>query len=144
MNEFYRANYPQIYATKRDAINVAIAEAQRIFKTNFFPEMKVNWATHPNNIGHYYFAGCFRCHDNKHVSKSGKVIRSDCNICHTTLDQTEGTTPIAIENGEFKHFVDLGNLGGRPCTLCHTGDRPFKHPIDLGNIRSFQCAECHK
>ena len=53
--------------------------------------MKVNWKTHPNNIGHLYFQGCFRCHDGNHVSKDGKVISKDCNSCHTVLEQVEGT-----------------------------------------------------
>ena len=48
--------------------------------------MKVNWKTHPNNIGHFYIQGCFRCHDGNHVSKDGKVISKDCNSCHTVLD----------------------------------------------------------
>ncbi len=47
--------------------------------------MKVNWKTHPNNIGHFYFQGCFRCHDGNHVSKDGKVISKDCNSCHTLV-----------------------------------------------------------
>ena len=28
--------------------------------------MKVKWATYPNNIGHTFFNGCFRCHDDNH------------------------------------------------------------------------------
>ncbi len=53
--------------------------------------MKVDWKTHPNNIGHMYYPGCFRCHDGNHVSKDGKVISKDCNSCHTLLDQEEGS-----------------------------------------------------
>jgi hypothetical protein len=40
-----------------------IAEAQAIYRQNFFPEMKTDWRTHPNNIGHKEWNGCFRCHD---------------------------------------------------------------------------------
>jgi len=36
---------------------------QRVFTTNIFPEMKLDWRTHPNNVGHLYSRGCFRCHD---------------------------------------------------------------------------------
>ena len=57
--------------------------------------MKVNWKTHPNNIGHFYFQGCFRCHDGNHVSKDGKVISKDCNSCHTVIEQVEGSDTVA-------------------------------------------------
>src|SRR6266568_9288838 len=36
-----------------------------------FPEMKVDWRTHPDNVGHFYSQGCFRCHDNQHASRDG-------------------------------------------------------------------------
>ena len=56
-------------------------------QAHHFPEMKVNWQTHPNNLGHYYFNGCFRCHDGQHVSTDGKVISKDCNQCHTLMSR---------------------------------------------------------
>ena len=75
--------------------------------------MKVNWKTHPNNIGHFYFQGCFRCHDGNHVSKDGKVISKDCNSCHTVIEQQESGTQIAsLPAQPFKHPVDIGDLTG--------------------------------
>src|SRR5205814_128136 len=62
-----------------------VVEIQRIFQTYFFPEMRTDWQTHPNNIGHLYFSGCFRCHDGEHVSNDGKVITNNCNVCHTLM-----------------------------------------------------------
>lgn len=121
IDEFYRANYPAAYEEKRVQISAAIAEVQRIFQTYFFPEMKVDWQTHPENIGHYYSQGCFRCHDGQHKSVTGKVIRSDCNICHTVLDQSEGGQPIKVANGSFVHPVDMGDMTGMKCTDCHSG-----------------------
>src|SRR5205085_5176927 len=85
VNDFYRTNYAEAFSQKQDSIKGAIAEIQRIFRTYFFPEMKTDWQTHPNNIGHLYFAGCFRCHDGEHVSNTGKVISNNCTICHTVL-----------------------------------------------------------
>jgi hypothetical protein len=26
--------------------------------------------------------GCFRCHDDNHKTKDGKVIKQDCDLCH--------------------------------------------------------------
>src|SRR6266496_1384751 len=63
LNEFYQANYKDLYLQKQAAVKVAVTEIQRIFQTYFFPEMKTDWQTHPNNIGHLYSSGCFRCHD---------------------------------------------------------------------------------
>jgi nitrate/TMAO reductase-like tetraheme cytochrome c subunit len=142
LDGFYRTNYSQLYAQKTDAIKTAIGETQRIFKTYFFPEMKTNWATHPNNIGHLYSSGCFRCHDGEHVSDTGKVIRNDCNICHTVLSDSArpSTRPETID---FQHPVDLGGLANRKCETCHKANEPFRHPINLGDISMFQCVECH-
>jgi hypothetical protein len=120
----------------------AVSEVQRIFQTYFFPEMKTDWQTHPNNIGHLYFAGCFRCHDGEHVSNTGKVITNNCNVCHTMI--YDSLNPAAsVKTGPFQHPVDLGGLADRKCDSCHKADRPFKHPINLGDISMFQCVQCH-
>ena len=122
LTKFYQTKYPQIASSKADNLKGSIAELQRIYRTTFFPDMKVNWKTHPNNIGHFYFQGCFRCHDGNHVSKSGKVISKDCTACHTVLEQTEGTTQVAqLPTQPFKHPVDIGDLANVNCSDCHTG-----------------------
>jgi nitrate/TMAO reductase-like tetraheme cytochrome c subunit len=122
INKFYQDKYPQLASSKGDSIKGSIAELQRIYRTTFFPDMKVNWKTHPNNIGHFYFPGCFRCHDGNHVSKDGKVISKDCNSCHTVLDQEEGSSHIAaLSSQPFKHPVDIGDLSGVTCSDCHNG-----------------------
>lgn len=139
---FYKSNYSELYTQKNEAVKEAVSETQRIFRTYFFPEMKTNWQTHPNNIGHFYFSGCFRCHDGEHVSDSGKVIRNDCNICHTVI--YDSANPAAsVKLGAFQHPVDLGGLSDRKCETCHKANEPFKHPINLGDISMFQCVECH-
>jgi len=142
LDAFYRTNYNQIYSQRSDSIKSAIGETQRIFKTYFFPEMKTDWSTHPNNIGHLYSSGCFRCHDGEHVSDTGKVIRNDCNICHAVLSDSArpATMPTTIN---FQHPVDLGGLSDRKCETCHKANEPFRHPIHLGDISMFQCVECH-
>lgn len=60
----------------------AIAGVQSVYGRNVFPAMKVGWGTYPNNIGHVFFDGCFRCHDDNHKAKDGKVIGQDCQTCH--------------------------------------------------------------
>jgi nitrate/TMAO reductase-like tetraheme cytochrome c subunit len=120
---FYREKYPQVSSTKQAQIQAAVGDLQRIFRTTIFPEMKVDWRTHPNNVGHFYFQGCFRCHDGNHVSKDGKTISKDCNSCHTVLSQQEGAqSMVASTTGvPFKHPVDLGDLTAVNCSDCHSG-----------------------
>jgi hypothetical protein len=64
------------------ALPGTIAAVQDIYAHNVFPAMKVKWATYPNNIGHVFFNGCFRCHDDTHKSSDGSVIKQDCETCH--------------------------------------------------------------
>jgi hypothetical protein len=51
--------------------------------------MNVRWGTHPNNIGHTDSAGCFRCHDGNHTSKTGVTITNDCSVCHNLVVSNE-------------------------------------------------------
>lgn len=143
LNDFYRTKYAEVYSQKQPLIKSAVAEIQRIFQTYFFPEMKTDWQTHPNNIGHLYFAGCFRCHDGEHVSRDGKVITNNCNVCHTQI--YDSANPAAsVKMGPFIHPVDLGSLADRKCDSCHKPNKPFQHPVNLGDISQFQCVECHR
>ena len=122
ITKFYQEKYPQIASSKADSVKQAVTELQRIYSTTFFPEMNLNWKTHPNNIGQFYFQGCFRCHDGNHVSKEGKVISKDCNSCHTVLEQQESGTQVAsLPVQPFKHPVDIGDLTAVNCSDCHSG-----------------------
>jgi len=122
VDDFYESKYPDLAKSKQLEIRAAIDELQRIFRNTTFPEMKVNWQTHPNNIGHFYYNGCFRCHDGEHVSADGKVISKDCQSCHTVLSQVEGaTTMSSVQGVNFQHPVDLGDLTQVNCSDCHAG-----------------------
>jgi nitrate/TMAO reductase-like tetraheme cytochrome c subunit len=123
LNDYYQKDHPQVYAARKKDIDRAVAVSQRIFKTIRFPEMKTDWRTHPNNIGHFYFTGCFRCHDDQHVSKDGsKRVSKDCRICHDVLGQKEaGRVMIDAPEAAFQHPVDIGDLREMTCAECHTG-----------------------
>jgi nitrate/TMAO reductase-like tetraheme cytochrome c subunit len=114
LETFYRDNHAAVYAAKRKQIAGAAAELQQIFKTTRFPEMKVDWRTHANNVGHMRTQGCFRCHDDQHVSRDGKRLSKECNVCHTVLAESGATAA-------FEHPIDLGDLRAVNCSDCHTG-----------------------
>jgi hypothetical protein len=97
--DFYRTKYPAVYQSERATIETAAEQVKAVYLRNVFPEMKVVWGTHPNNIGHEDFLGCFRCHDGKHKSSDGRVIRDDCETCHQVL---------AMEEEQPKVLADLG------------------------------------
>lgn len=97
--DFYRNNYPQVYAQRRDEISSSGKAVLRVFQHNVFPEMKVTWGTYPNNLGHTDFDGCFRCHDEQHAAKDGKTITQDCGACHNLLASDEKNPKILNDLG---------------------------------------------
>jgi len=97
--DFYRTKYPETYQNKRPVVETAAQQVKAIYLRNIFPEMKITWGTHPNNIGHDDFLGCFRCHDGKHKAPDGRVINDDCSACHQIL---------AMEEKDPKVLADLG------------------------------------
>src|SRR4029079_17272025 len=119
---FYESKYPAAAKAKQLQIRAAIDEVQQIFRRTTFPEMHLNWQTHPNNLGHFYFNGCFRCHDGQHVSPEGKVVSKDCDLCHTVLGQDEGSVNMTVTPTlSFQHPVDIGDLTQMNCSDCHAG-----------------------
>ncbi|HEX9162389.1 MAG TPA: NapC/NirT family cytochrome c [Thermoanaerobaculia bacterium] len=122
LRKYYQTTYPDIAKNRSKDLDQAIAAVQMIFQTSRFPEMNVDWRTHPNNVGHFYSQGCFRCHDDNHVSADGKKISKDCTICHTLLGQSESeVVMVQAPNAQFQHPVDLGDLRAVNCSDCHTG-----------------------
>jgi hypothetical protein len=99
LGDFYRTKYPSVFQSDRAAVETAAEQVKAIYMRNIFPDMGVTWGSHPNNIGHEDFLGCFRCHDGKHKSSDGKVITDDCEACHQVL---------ALEEEEPKILADLG------------------------------------
>ena len=96
---FYRSSYPAIYDSRRALVEQSAESIANIYLRNIFPEMKMTWGVHPNNLGHNDFPGCFRCHDGSHVSSDGQTISNDCSACHNLL---------AVEEQNPKILADLG------------------------------------
>lgn len=135
LTEFYRTTYPRVWDTDKASVNHAVDQVREIYRRTFFPDMKVDWRTYPDNIGHLNSAGCFRCHEGKHVDQRGRRISHDCNLCHTFLNPVERNGDGAvIRKGEFVHPYTLeGPHLTLRCDECHTG----------GTAPSPTCAGCH-
>jgi len=82
LRDFYQSQDPAAYMGRRQDVERAVQATTNIYRRNVFPEMRVQFGTYPNNIGHVDFPGCFRCHDDNHKTRDGKTIGQDCESCH--------------------------------------------------------------
>ena len=134
---FYEKEYPEIYQSRREDLDNVIEAVRYIYDRNVFHDMKVSWKTYADNIGHKNWPGCFRCHDDKHVSKSGKIISKECTVCHT-MPVRGPLQPMGVtksRSGVPWHPMDLRGKHERIlCNVCHAAG--FRPPNS--------CAECHR
>jgi len=113
-----KAAYPSDARVKN-----VIAEAQAIYRVNFFPEMGADWRSYPNHLSHKNWDGCFRCHDDKHVTADTKttIKATDCKSCHIILAQGKDEE-IGKMNSEGYSFVHIDSeYSDFSCTDCHNG-----------------------
>jgi hypothetical protein len=121
--DYYTNNFPEVIAEKSKELEKAIAGLQKAYSQNVFPYMKVSSAAYPDHIGHKETLGCFRCHDDNHLSKEGKVISKDCNLCHVI--KAQGIP------GSMQSVTTFDTLN-------------FTHPVDIDNAwKESACSECH-
>ncbi|RXQ96479.1 cytochrome C [Ancylomarina salipaludis] len=121
--EYYGLMYPEVLDSCKTKIEKAITAIQNGYKSNIFPEMGVTWKAYPNHLGHLETNGCFRCHNDKHVTAEGEKISRDCNLCHDIISQ--------------------GKTGEMEMSTLQT-PLEFKHPINIDEQWKTQlCSECH-
>lgn len=135
IKQFYQKQMPDVWETRRSDIDRLEKAAVEIYRTNFFPEMRVDWRTYPNNIGHKIFPGCFRCHEGNHVDGEGNLISHKCSVCHEFLIPQEAENSFSlVKMTGFVHPVELvGSHAAMRCNMCHTG----------GVAPSRSCEGCH-
>ncbi len=131
---FYEENYPEIYAERQEEIAAAVGTLQELYSQMVFREQKIDWTTHPDNLGHKDDPGCFRCHDGKHLTGSGEAIRLECNLCHSIpviVDASDLVTEIEVVSGPEPPSHTHSNwmtLHGRAidssCAACHAPEDP--------------------
>lgn len=134
LDQYYKDNFPDFYATGQRKVLDAIEELRKIYSDSVFMEQEVDWNTHPNNVGHMASPGCFRCHDGKHLNSNDEAIRLECNLCHSipvVAEQQDFLAEIDISRGPEPetHFnpnwIAMHNEAfGASCTACHTMDDP--------------------
>lgn len=132
LESYYQTNFPGFYQQNAQKVSAAIQAIQQIYSESVFIEQKVDWDTHPNNLGHIDAPGCFRCHDGKHLDANQGAIRLECNLCHSI--------PVVASNQDFVAMIEISR-GSEPeshrnpnwislhnqvfnatCTNCHTTD----------------------
>ena len=121
ISEFYQSNYPQIH---QDLVDKAIAGVEEGYMRNIFPEMQASWDVYTDHIGHIEYNGCFRCHNDSHISIDNQKITRDCNACHLIMMQgVEGSEELSPVNSSLQ----------------------FKHPVDIDKVwKESLCADCHR
>lgn len=108
---------------KTKSLDNSIETVLNLYRTNIFPEHGVSFDKYPVHDSHFIFPGCYRCHDDKHVSESGKAVSNDCSLCHDIIGQAEG-------------WETLGTMAMQK--------QPFVHPRGLeGAEEGTNCSECH-
>lgn len=99
ITKFYQEQYADLLLERKETVDSAIKSLDGLFRRNVFPKMKFGWNTHPNNLQHSTSPGCFRCHDDGHMSTEGKAISQDCAACHQVLAWDEVDPQLAIDLG---------------------------------------------
>ena len=125
IRDFYKTTYPALASKKDAAIAAAIAALQRAYDRNYDPSMKVSWKNFPNNQGHRFSPGCFRCHDGKHRSDDGTVLSRDCSLCHLLIERAAEAAVGRPDRAVFQVMK-------------------YPHPVDIGDAwKKMLCHECH-
>ncbi len=131
---FYQSRFADFYNKNEEKIKATVAALKGYYQGAVFYDQKMDWETHPNNIGHKDSPGCFRCHDGKHITVQNEAIRLECNICHSipvVSTSTELVTNIPVSQGveppshKNVNWITLHRqVFDNTCEGCHTVEDP--------------------
>ncbi len=101
---YYQVTYPDYYAANQGIVDAAVDEVLALYQKKVYETMEPSWGMHPNNLGHSESAGCFRCHDGKHLTPQGESIRIECNLCHSipVKSPEDGSSPALALQESFQ------------------------------------------
>ena len=153
IESYYREHFQGTVLERKETLESAITTVQDMYRANTFPAMKLDGFTHPDNIGHRNFPGCFRCHSGRHVTSDGQVLSNECSLCHGFFEKRrDSESLIAIPvDGSSLHPFQHEEHGKVSCWTCHSGtSSPYVgcgecHEKDLNSHgMEFECSICHK
>ena len=127
LSDYYRENWPEVVEKKKGALDTMIREVQDVYAHSIFPEMKADWNAYPNNIGHFYYKGCMRCHEKGMEAADGTKISTSCDTCHLIIAQGSGETAelaSSLAGLEFEHPDGDDDWKKQGCWECHLGTYP--------------------
>jgi mono/diheme cytochrome c family protein len=132
--DYYRQQRADFYTANTALIDDAVLALQEAYQRTNFPEQKMDWETHPNNLAHKESPGCLRCHDGKHLTKDNESVRLECNLCHSipvVSSPNQLTASLQLNKGfePPSHFnpnwITLHrDIYDATCAGCHTVDDP--------------------
>jgi hypothetical protein len=134
LSDFYQKEHADFYSSGKPLVDQAVEEIWSVYQRSTFVEQKMNADTHPDNAQHQYSAGCFRCHDGKHITAKTEAIRLECNLCHsipivtgpdkfvTNIELSNGPEPELHRNTNW--IMVHQNSIDATCSTCHTMDDP--------------------
>ncbi|MBI5302992.1 MAG: NapC/NirT family cytochrome c [Chloroflexi bacterium] len=97
LDQFYKQNYSAYYTRNNATIQKTIKYLQDLYPKIYYRDQELDWTTHPDNVGHKDWPGCFRCHDGKHFTPDRKEsIRLECNVCHAIPEVTTANGGAAL------------------------------------------------
>jgi nitrate/TMAO reductase-like tetraheme cytochrome c subunit len=123
LSDYYEKEHRQLWDAQNKRIKSNIAAVVDIYQKNFFPTMKADWRAYPDNRGHLYSDGCFRCHTPRHVSAGGRNISHGCTGCHKFFAADRESESGTFNGGaDYRHPEDIAEMWRESlCTDCHTG-----------------------
>jgi len=134
LEDYYKTAYPDFYSANTAKVQKAVETLKEIFGRAVFYDQKSDWNSHPNNLGHQDFPGCFRCHDGKHLDAKQESIRLECNLCHSipvVAGPTDFVARMEISRGpepdSHRHpnwIAQHRTVLDQTCALCHTTTNP--------------------
>jgi hypothetical protein len=129
LQNYYIQYYSDFYSKNVNLIQSAIKQLQTIYNQTVFIDQKVDWTSHPNNLGHINSPGCFRCHDGKHLNSQQQAIRLECNLCHSI--------PVVATSKDFVADIEISR-GPEPQSHFNPNWISLHH-----NVFDATCSNCH-
>ncbi len=126
-----KKDFPDAWKKSKTFLDEQQTAFVKLMKYSRFNKPGISWRTFPENIGHKHSAGCFRCHDGKHLNENTTPIRINCTSCHSI--------PIPIIKGAVpQNLLETLNLS-----------KPSSHSKPDFMVRHWtkyreQCSSCHR